>query len=159
MKPEFDGIQTTCVCGGKGSYIVTERTNINTVCGYSTHPCVCRKDLPPREGQARWWTTEEVFSGVAKMLLDPVTVSVSAEVPMSADNYRLVRRGNRYYGTFVDLRLDDGRGGMLVPDEARKLAQLLIQAADAADTIDNQDTDTCGHWAPCDCGQVKATVA
>jgi hypothetical protein len=79
-----------------------------------------------------------------------IEVKVDAELPMSADNFPLVRRGNRYYGTFVEIYSGDERM-MLFPSEARQLAELLIQAADTASALDNGDTDRCGHWAPCDC--------
>lgn len=157
---EYTSVQTTCVCEGTGSYTVTELVKQHgavVASGYSTHPCVCRKDLPPREGKAGWWTKETVFSEAVNALLDEITVTVEPEVPMSAENYRVQRRGNRYYPTFVECEVGREKA-MLFPDEARKLAQLLIKAADAAELIDHADADKCGHWAPCDCGKAKATA-
>ncbi|MDP3720793.1 MAG: hypothetical protein Q8T13_23775 [Acidobacteriota bacterium] len=155
----FDAIQTTCVCEGTGAYVVASKVKgcDVLVSGYSTEPCVCRKNLPAREGKATWWTKETVFSETAIALVDEVRVSVQPEVPMSDDNHRVQRRGNRYYPTFVDFEVGRERA-ILFPDEARKLAQLLVRAADAADLIDHADVDACGHWAPCDCGKVKATA-
>lgn len=120
---------------------------------HSSHLCPCRQALPARDGPAAWWSSETVFSGEASTLLgDVYEVSVRAEVPISEDNFRVHRRGNRYYPTLVDLN-----GTTLTPENARELALLLLSASDAADTVDKADTDACGHWAPCDC-TVKADV-
>lgn len=119
--------------------------------------CECRKALPPSEGQARWWTMETAaFQATVDLLPmpdDTADVRVRPELPISADNYKLVRRGNRYYPTFVDLAIG-GEDVSLNPDSARALGEALIAAANTADAIDKPDTDAgCGHWWPCDCAQ------
>src|SRR5690606_35050536 len=115
------------------------------------------RDHCARDGTAAWWTTESVYSATVDLPIGDtsVEIAVRAEVPMSAENYRVHRRGNRYWPTTVRVELDDADLDLL-PQTARELAQRLVDAADAADAIDNPDTDTCGHWAPCDCGGASA---
>jgi hypothetical protein len=119
----------------------------------SSSLCQCRRDLEPREGEAAWWDSETVFDEVwvASVFQDTAEIVVKAEVPISEDNYRVVRRGNRYYPTSIDLDVSSEELHFLFPDEARELARLLIAAADKCDEIDKPDCDRCGHWHPCDC--------
>lgn len=161
MATEFKTIQTTCVCNGTGSYVVYSKEQISPgviTSGFSTYPCVCRKDQPRREGKASWWTKETIFTRVITALLDTITVTVEPELPMSADNFPLVRRGNRYYPSFVEFEIGREKA-MLSPVEARKLAHALNEAADIADLTDHADADKCGHWAPCDCGEMPRVSA
>lgn len=140
-----------CECGGTGKvcYIETH-ANGRT---YMTRLCACRENVPPREGKAQWWTQETVFSASVDTVIDGlIEIVVKPEVPISAENYRVVRRGNRYYPTTIDVEVF-GRSFWMHTNTARELAQRLIQAADAADAIDLPDIDACGHWAPCDCGK------
>lgn len=146
-------LKTCVICNGTGRTATFEEQRINpeiSASAYASHLCVCRQSLPPREGKADWWSLETVFSGRGESAIcDPIQVTVKAEVPISADNYRVHRRGNRSWPTMVDV--DCGEPVSLWPEQARKLAALLIQAADAADAVDKPDTDVCGHWFPCDC--------
>lgn len=157
---------TACACGGTGRIEWTEPPDPPRQSGemvmqflgaLGTSLCPCRKALPPREGEARWWTSERVYSATVAvpMFNESVEIRVDPEVPVSEDNFRVVRRGNRYYPTLINVETPDSL--TLHPDTARELAQRLIAAADAADAIDAQDCDPCGHWAPCDCG--KSVVA
>lgn len=115
-----------------------------------TDPCVCRRGLPPRDGKATWWSLEPVFSRTVMVGCDEVTVSVAAEVPMDAENYRVHRRGNRYYPTTIDVEPETWPS-VMHPDQTRELAQALIDAAAICEAIDKPDADTCGHWFPCSC--------
>ena len=147
-----------CNCGGSGvKQITTEQfgpsgETIST--GWSTTPCQCRRGLPPRDGEASWWSTETVFDErvVTECFSEVIEASVRAEVPYDADNYRVHRHGNRYYPCSVDLAVSDPELRWLFPEEARAIAAMLVRAADAADAIDKPDRVACGHWAPCDCG-------
>lgn len=142
-------------CNGEGAYVVRERHEAGDLVGtsMSTHPCPCRADEPPREGNASWWTVETAFTGTCQALADTATVRVRPEVPMSRDNHRVVMRGNRYWPTLVDLDIEGcGIDASFHTAEARELAALLVKAAEIAERIDNADTEpACGHWAPCDC--------
>lgn len=148
-------------CGGAGT--VEQRFHEESadgsvrMGGLISSLCACRASLPPSGGTAAWWTTERVYSATVDLPIGDtsVEISVRAEVPISAENYRVHRRGNRYWPTTVRVELDDADLDLL-PQTARELAQRLVDAADAADAIDNPDTDTCGHWAPCDCGGASA---
>lgn len=132
--------------GYEGEYVSGERT-------LSSSLCPCRRDLPPREGEATWWSSENVYSEVchAEVYGHVIEISVSAEIPISEDNYRLVMRGNRYYPCFVDVELtdrDDRSFSMsaMFPAEARAFAAALIAAADKCDEIDEPCTGADGTW-------------
>lgn len=154
----------TCECDGSGAirYEIPgdgiqrplgHGYTIEIVTGSGTRLCECRKSLAPRDGEARWWTTETVYSGQweSTVFEHQATIKVDVEIPVSEDNYVLHRRGNRYYPTTIDLDFSIDWFHSLFPDEARELARLLNEAADAADAIDEPDADKCGHWYPCDC--------
>jgi hypothetical protein len=76
---------------------------------------------------------------------------------MSRDNFRLHRRGNRFYPTLIEV--DAPNTMTLHSDTARTLARALMAAADAADRIDDDCVDVCGHWYPCDCEIAKARTS
>ncbi len=151
-------------CGGTGR-IITETHHaprpgslIGEISSLTTALCACRTSLPPREGRASWWSLRSVYSETVDIPIgrEFVEVSVDTEVPISEEDYPVVTKGNRYYPTLVSLGI--GRESLtLHGDTARELAQRLIEAADAVDRCDLPDTDTCGHWSPCDCG--KAATA
>jgi hypothetical protein len=150
-------------CHDEGAYGVTEPAETfkladggELVSGpsYVTVLCDCRRALPPREGVAQWWTQEQVYGvDVSIPVFDEqVSIRVQAEVPVSGDNYRVQRRGNRYYPTLIHIEAPESM--TLHSDTARSLARALIAAAEAAERVDDADTDRrCGHWAPCDCSE------
>jgi hypothetical protein len=94
------------------------------------------------------WICEYVYNEhVSVSVGGACLVSVRAEVPINYGGERLERHGRRCYPTWIELHADDVS---LTPQEARVLAQRLIEAADVAQAIDDPDTDACGHWAPCE---------
>ena len=142
-----------------GERVVIEQTT------RGTRACPCVRDLPPVEGEARWWDTEVAWERVLTIgpWGEPVEMSVDAEVPRREDGRRVVLRGNRYFPTTVDV-LFPAEAKFLSSDDVRLLAAALNEAADAADAIDAPCADLCGHWWPCDCvanaiGRVLAPVA
>jgi hypothetical protein len=118
---------------------------------HGTHPCPCRSSLPPRDGEAAWWSLELVHQDVFDGPLATAEITVEAEVPYDSENYKVHRRGNRYYCTGVRIDVDGGFLHLLNPEEAQKFAEAVKRAADVAEAIDEQDSDPCGHWHPCDC--------
>lgn len=151
---------TDCLCGGTGKIEWHEECHVGDVLMSSSLGsalCPCRKALPERPGTATWWGLESVYAATVAVPVhaDMVEIDVSSEVPYSEDNYRVERRGNRYYPTLIDVELTS-TSLTLHSETARELGQKLIAAADAADAIDGPCTDVCGHWAPCEC---HATVA
>lgn len=155
-------MSTRCAkCGDTGSYEKREKESRLMSDGstwefeaFLTIPCECRRELPPRDGKATWWSLERVYERDVIVGVDTITVAVRAEVPMSADGYRVHRYGNRYYPTMIDV---EEWPTLLLPDDVRKLAAVLIEAADVCDRIDAADCAPCGHWAPCECGKTRAS--
>lgn len=145
-----------CKCNGTGRLTYHHKHEPIQADGYriegstsGSHLCPCRQVLEPRAGEAAWWTLETVHHEFWQGGLCSAEFTVQAEVPVSKDNYKVHRRGNRYWPTSVDvdhepLRFIDG-------DEAQQFAAALKRAADKAAEIDAADADVCGHWAPCDC--------
>jgi hypothetical protein len=131
---------------GDGTYIGASHT-------YGTHLCSCRWKLKPRDGEARWWTSRTLMQESCAFAVfdETADVTVNVEVPVSADNYLVRTKGNRYWPTSVQLAVSSEEMNWLFPDEARKLAAMLNRAADLAEAFDAADADDCGHWAPCDC--------
>lgn len=134
---------------------VAEGVFVGPMTTYGTNLCECRTSLEPRDGRARWWTSETVYNGEWEGSVFGIdgSLSVQAEVPISDDNYIVKRPGNRYYPTLIDLTFTRARGGYegieyelpaIFADEARELAARLIEAADAADAIDVPCAD---NWA------------
>lgn len=148
-------------CGGSGIYgeqtsdarTFADGTRVESS-GYITHLCDCRAQLPARVGRAQWWSLRPVYRADVSVPIgcESVSISVDTEMPISAENYPVVTRGNRYYPTLIEIEVS-GDALTLHADTAREIAQRLIAAADAADACDLPDTDACGHWAPCECGQ------
>ncbi len=118
---------------GNGYYIGASTTMGTTL-------CPCRQDLPERDGSARWWSSKSVYSAEWQaVVFEPTAeISVSGEVPISEDNYVLKRTlENAYWPCSVSVEFSDPSMGWLFPDEARELARLLVEAADAADAYDD----------------------
>jgi len=97
--------------------------------------CDCRKNLERRHGEARWWTSETVWTEEVALSLKPdtpVTMTVTCEVPISEDNYPLIREGyNVYYPAMIEVN-----GTTLLVDDARALAAALTACADKCDELD-----------------------
>gem|GEM_PF-4734792 len=145
-------------CGDSGK-VRTEEDHLDqqgNVVGHTsgTLQCECRRDLPPRDGKASWWGSEQTHEEIWQSSIwedEMVEVSVCAEVPYDENGYRVHRRGNRYYPTTATLACSESIS-FLGPDDLRGLAAVLTRAADAIDAVDEPDTDPCGHWHPCECG-------
>lgn len=140
----------TCTCNGDGSYGVHEPpeepipfgpngATIQCMGGYSTHLCACRIDLPPREGDAAWWTEDTIDDGREwedSTTLSSVTANITIERPVSNDNYRVFRRPeNRMYPAFAHLDFDISTVGLMSCD-LRGLADWLRELADEVDRVD-----------------------
>lgn len=108
--------------------------------GYSSRLCSCRKDLPKRDGRASWWgASEQVFEGTVEfaMFNEYATISVGVETCISEDNYLVHRTAeNAYYPPITHLEVSDTDLTWLLPDDLRKLAAMLIAAADKCDEIE-----------------------
>jgi hypothetical protein len=152
---------TVCECDGSGKIVdridhsnepyrdIGNGLQIGGGMSITSRLCGCRKDLEPRDGEARWWSSETVWTETVEMPsgLKTLEISVVSEVPISNENYVVKRRGNRYYPTMVEI----AGAGSFITEDVRRLAAALISCADRADAIDAEDADTCGHWWPCDC--------
>lgn len=140
-----------CGCDGSGEIRYTEREPVDTarhldhglVAGpmvtTGSYLCRCRYELPERDGEASWWTSKTVYSAdwQAAVFEPTASISVSGEVPVSEDNYILRRTSeNFYWPSSVSVEFSDPDMGWLFPEEARELARLLIEAADAAEKYD-----------------------
>lgn len=102
--------------------------------GYGSELCECRKDETRIRGKAAWWTLEDVKSFSTGMILGKATIVVEAEVPVSADNFPLVRdRDNFYWPAMARIEVPEGTQTAF---ELRDLAKLLIEAADWMDKFD-----------------------
>lgn len=124
--------------------------------GYSSHLCGCRRSLPPREGDASWWTMNvALFERDAEIFSEAITIKVTTELPVSEDNYPLVRKGNRYYPTMIEV----GSRTLTVPI-VQDIIAALTEAVKIAEATDAPDTEpACGHWAPCDCKRATAPTS
>lgn len=101
--------------------------------------CACRKDLEPRDGDARWWSSRDEPIGQLQFVMfnEQAVVLLSVEVPVSEDNYIVHRRGdNVYHPVSVQLHVTSDELNWLFPDEARALAAALVKAADRAEELD-----------------------
>ena len=171
-------LATSCECGGTGKidYVHREpesaaRESGGVIIGpattYGSRLCECRRTLEPREGEARWWESETVYEAEwsAEVFELGAEIVVKAEVPISEDNYRLVRSDeNRYWPCSVDVELYRGKATASFPGlwshEARDLAAKLIAAAEAVEAIDGANAcERCGAWRMvCACKEHAATA-
>lgn len=105
-------------------------------------------------GKATHWSLESIFSAQVDVPFhnEYIEIGVSTEVPLNDAKQRVVRRGNRYYPTTIDVECSHS-DFTLFPDTARELAKALLAAADACEAADMVDADVCGHWAPCECDE------
>lgn len=146
-----------CHCNGTGKlrYEHAHRRDDGEVVGHTSgsHPCPCRSSLEPRDGEARWWSLETIHHEAVPIPIgnECAEIEVEAEVPYSAENFKVHRRGNRYYPTLVECELPSRV--IVHAEDAREFARALMRAADAADAIDEPCEDDCGHWFPCSCDQ------
>lgn len=105
--------------------------------GWGTRACECVRDLPPVDGRATWWESETLYSKVVDVPIgcECIELRVDGEVPRMADGRRAHRTGdNVYYPTLISLE-PPGKVE-LFPEDARKLAEALIEAADICEQAD-----------------------
>ena len=143
-----------CRCDGSGKlrYHHEHRDDAGRVVGdtWGSSPCPCRSSLPPRDGEAAWWTSEQVFYEAVEVCGEiGLEITVEAEVPYSTDNFKLHRKGNRYYPTMPTVVWGDPI--VMHAEDVERIAQAFQRAAKACREIDAPDEDECGHWWPCDC--------
>ena len=114
---------------GEGTYIGSQTT-------YGSRLCRCRQELERRPGRASWWTSETTFSETVELCTLPgeFHLSVSTEIPISEDNYPLIRDGENFYWPSL---IQIGDAGTITADDARLLAAALIRAAESAEASDN----------------------
>ena len=117
-------------CNDKGSYVVKDGF------GMVTLPCDCRLSLPKREGKAAWWSLEHVKTMEFSHPLITVEAVIENELPMSEDNYRLIRTPeNAYYPVMVKIERS-GEDFALTSDALRQYAKWLNEVADEVDKAD-----------------------
>ena len=150
------GRVTECRCDGSGkiSYRIDHSDEpwrdiggglqIGGGVSYTTELCGCRRSLPPRDGDARWWSsrTENIEDIQLLMFDEQVRVQLAVEVPIDEENYVVHRRGdNVYHPVSVQLHVTSNELNWLFPDEARAIAAALVRAADRADELDGPLAD------------------
>lgn len=119
------------VCDVGGGYTI-QRTG-----GSASDLCECRKSLPPRHGKARWWQCETVYSESMTTCdgFGQVNVTISREVPISEDNYRLHRTvENAYFSCTPTVEIESGPA--LTSGALRDIAAFLIRMAAKTDELD-----------------------
>lgn len=105
------------------------------------------------------WESETIKEGTVKTAIpnDGPYLQVVSEFPVTKEGERLPRYGNRYYPTMVRVSWGDLTAGgeeathLLLIEDAQAIGEALIKAAQIAKEVDDADSDTCGHWAPCTC--------
>lgn len=135
----------TCECGGmgrvvdsipEGPWVDKGGYQIRNAGGYSSRLCSCRKNLERRQGEATWWTTETTWTETVDLPTMPgeVEIAVSTEVPISEDNYPLIRdAANVYWPSLVEVA-----GHSLIAEDVRRLAYSLLSAAQIAEDTDRE---------------------
>lgn len=135
-------------CGGSGKIIhdhkpgpivsMGDGSTMQSIGGYSTELCECRKSLPLRDGKASYWVHGPSVSREWKSLCDYLAVSVdlTPELPVSEDNYPLRRTmENAYYPASIYVAITEG-DQVLTSDDLRELAKFLVKCADEVDQLD-----------------------
>ena len=135
----------TCACNGTGKIVDSipegpwvDKGSYQTRVGggYSSRLCECRKNLERRVGNARWWTSETTWGETIDVPTLPgeLSVSITTEVPISDDNYPLIRDEENFYWPSL-IQVNDRS---MIADDARAIAALLIRAAEEAERIDGE---------------------
>lgn len=132
--------QTCKKCNGTGKVVhdvapeaITDR--ITMTGGFMSELCECRKAMPRVHGVAKWWSDEPVKTITAPLLIHHATVTISAELPISADNRPLIRdAANFYYPSTASI---DTFSELLFAQDLRSIAKALLEAADEMDAFDD----------------------
>lgn len=132
-------MQYTCEkCKDKGMYRFEETSPDGLSTSSGPVLCECRRSLPRREGNARYWVSDDPIELTAQAgIYDDasVTIKLTPELPVSEDNYPLLRtEENCYYPPSIEVS-SKGRPFFATSDELRVLAKLFTDAADKCDSM------------------------
>jgi hypothetical protein len=103
----------------------------------TTHLCPCRQGAEPRKGRARWWSIRTASQRVWQSCtgLSAVGIEVTVEVPISEDNWPLIRDAeNAYYPAMACIDAD--LESLMLAEDLRSLAEALVQTADELDALE-----------------------
>lgn len=128
---------TTCNCNGTGRLTYEDQWHPDQPAALCSALCECRKNLPRRHGKAAWWLTENVKTLEWSAATGAsASATIDLEVPVSEDNYPLIRtEDNVYFPALANVALDCPSYGM-TSDDLRQLAKWLTEVADECDRID-----------------------
>lgn len=147
-------LEEICECDGSGRIVdrippsdhstpIGDGLSIQSMGGYSSRLCSCRKKLPKRDGKASWWgASESVFEKTVEFAMfdEWATLSVGVETCINEDNYLVHRTPeNMYYPCIAHLELSEQNLTWLLAEDMRKLAAMLLDAADKCDEVDNYE--------------------
>lgn len=110
--------------------------------GIGHNLCECRRFATRVSGRAKWWSSEESYRDKAALILGHASVVVSTELPISGDNFPIVRdQENFYWPSMACVEVPDTS---LTSGELRDIAAMLTRAADKIDEIDSRDSERAG---------------
>lgn len=127
-------------CNDTGEIVIREQHSHGA--SIATNLCECRRGLPRRHGKVSWWDSEVVYEEKFRVcdgvLLDS-RVSISRELPVSADNFPLHRTNdNSRFSNSIAIEIDC----TIAPsDMLREFAAFLLKMADKSDELDQPYPD------------------
>lgn len=127
---------TCSICNGTGCAKHHAKNSDGSSESYWTTPCECRTNLPRREGKAAWWTSDKSYSESITTECEYCTVDIclTPELPISEDNYPLLRtQENCYWPCGIGIEWEGD--SVLLSDDLRALAAFFTKMADKADEL------------------------